>query len=116
MGAFAYCEEEDTFSAKNYTDDISPETKQERLDEIMDIQEQISDEIQHEKVGKVFRVLIDREDNDYYVGRTEFDSPEVDPEVLVRKDRVLEPGNFYHVRIVEALPFELIGETESNDD
>lgn len=116
MGAFAYCEEEDTFSAKNYTDDISPETKQERLDEIMDIQEKISDEIQHEKVGKVFRVLIDREDNDYYVGRTEFDSPEVDPEVLVRKDRVLEPGNFYQVRIVEALPFELIGETESNDD
>lgn len=110
MGAFAYCEEEDTFAAKTFTDDIPEEVKQERLDKLMALQEQIALELQEEKVGKTMKVMIDREEEEYYVGRTEFDSPEVDPEVLVKKTATLSPGNFYNVKITEALPFELIGE------
>lgn len=110
MGAFAYCEEEDTFAAKTFTDDIPEEVKQERLDKLMALQEQIALELQEEKVGRTMKVMIDREEEEYYVGRTEFDSPEVDPEVLVKKTATLSPGNFYNVKITEALPFELIGE------
>lgn len=110
MGAFAYCEEDDTYAAKHLSDEISDEVKQKRLDEIMQLQEDISFDIQKEKVGKVFEVLVDREDEDYYVGRTQFDSPEVDPEVLIKKDMTLVPGNYYSVKVVEALPFELIAE------
>lgn len=110
MGAFAYCEEDDTFAARNLPDDISDSIKQQRLDEIMDIQEGISYDIQKEKVGSVLEVLVDREDADYYVGRTQFDSPEVDPEVLIDKNVELIPGKYYNVRITEALPFELIAE------
>lgn len=110
MGAFAYCEEDDTYAARNFKDEIPEDVKQRRLDEIMAIQEEISLEIQDQKVGKIMEVVIDREDTDYYVGRTQFDSPEVDPEVLIRKNIKLIPGNYYNVRIVEALPFELIGE------
>ncbi|MDE6199711.1 MAG: 30S ribosomal protein S12 methylthiotransferase RimO [Muribaculaceae bacterium] len=110
MGAFAYCEEDDTHAARNLPDNIEEDVKQERLDEIMRIQEEISLEIQSEKVGKIFDVLVDREDEDYYVARTQFDSPEVDPEVLIKKDAVLHPGNYYKVKVVEALPFELISE------
>lgn len=110
MGAFAYCEEDDTYAVRNFKDEISEDVKQRRLDEIMAIQEEISLEIQDQKVGKIMEVVIDREDTDYYVGRTQFDSPEVDPEVLIRKIIKLIPGNYYNVRIVEALPFELIGE------
>lgn len=110
MGAFAYCEEEDTYAARNLPDVIDEETKQRRLDEIMGLQEEISLEIQNNKVGKVFEVLVDREDDDYYIARTRFDSPEVDPEVLIRKDCELVPGNYYNVRVIDALPFELIAE------
>lgn len=110
MGAFAYCEEDDTYAARNFKDEIPEDVKQRRLDEIMAIQEEISLEIQDQKVGKIMEVIIDREDTDYYIGRTQFDSPEVDPEVLIRKNIKLIPGNYYNVRIVEALPFELIGE------
>ena len=85
MGAFAYCEEDDTFAAKNYTDDITQEVKDARLNEIMEIQEGIALELNEAKIGSTLRVIIDREEADYYVGRTEFDSPEVDPEVLVSK-------------------------------
>ena len=99
MGAFAYCEEDDTFAARNLPDDIPDSIKQQRLDEIMDIQEGISYDIQKEKVGRVLEVLVDREDADYYVGRTQFDSPEVDPEVLIEKNVELIPGNYYNVRI-----------------
>lgn len=108
MGAFAYCEEEDTAAQKNFNDDIPEEVKQVRLDKLMSLQEEISMEIQQSKVGKTFRVIIDREEEDYYVGRTEYDSPEVDPEVLVEKTRKLTPGEFYQVKVVTALPFELI--------
>ena len=110
MGAFAYCEEEDTFAAKNFEDSIPQEVKEARLDEIMAIQEEIAMDLNSEKVGKILNVIVDREDNEYYIGRTEFDSPEVDPEVLISKKTPLKIGEFYNIRIKEALPFELIGE------
>ena len=110
MGAFAYCEEEGTYAEKNYDDIIPQEVKEERLSEIMEIQEGISLEYNEQKIGETLRVIIDREEDDYYVGRTQFDSPDVDPEVLVRKTQSMETGKFYNVLIKEALPFELIGE------
>ena len=109
MGAFAYCEEDDTFAAKNYTDDITQEVKDARLNEIMEIQEGIALELNEAKIGSTLRVIIDREEADYYVGRTEFDSPEVDPEVLVTKTSRLNIGDFYDVTIESAMPFELMG-------
>lgn len=109
MGAFAYCEEEDTFAAKQFKDEIPESTRQKRLDQLMALQEEISSEINESKIGKVFRVIIDREEPDFYVGRTEFDSPEVDPEVLIEKKRPLKRGEFTEVRIVQSLPYELIG-------
>ena len=110
MGAFAYCEEEGTFAANNLPDLIPEDVKQERLSRLMALQEEISLEIQQEKKGKEMDVIIDSEEEDYYVGRTEFDSPEVDPEVLVKKTRDLNSGDIVKVRITETLPFELIGE------
>ena len=86
--------------------------KDERLQIIMDVQESISQDIQDSKVGEVFKVIIDREDEDYYVGRTQWDSPEVDPEVLIEKKLQMKVGEFYNVRITQALPFELMGEVE----
>ena len=110
MGAFAYCEEEDTYGAQNFSDDIPQEVKDARLSRLMELQESVSDELQQQKVGKIMRVVIDREEPDFYVGRTEFDSPEVDPEVLVSKIIPLERGGFYNVKITSAMPFELMGE------
>ena len=110
MGAFAYCEEEDTFAARTLKDQIPQEEKQRRLDMLMAVQEEISLDIQSEKIGRKFRIMIDREENDQYIGRTEWDSPEVDPEVLVKKsDKALKCGEFCEVIIDEAMPFELIG-------
>lgn len=109
MGAFAYCEEEDTYAARNYTDDVPPSVKQKRLDRLMELQQEISQEIQNKKIGSTLRVIIDREDPDYYIGRTEWDSPEVDPEVLIEKSEKLSAGQFVNVLITDALPFELIG-------
>lgn len=83
MGAFAYSEEEGTYSEIHYNDDIADDIKQKRLDRLMDLQQNISGEIASEKIGKVFKVIIDRKEGDYYIGRTEFSSPEVDPEVLI---------------------------------
>ncbi|MCM1349121.1 MAG: 30S ribosomal protein S12 methylthiotransferase RimO [Firmicutes bacterium] len=110
MGAFAYCEEEDTYAARNFSDDIPEEVKKNRLDSLMELQEEIALEHQQAKVGSVMKVMIDREEEDYYVGRTEFDSPDVDPEVLVEKSVALAPGEFCNVKIIEAMPFELIGQ------
>lgn len=112
MGAFAYCEEEDTPAAKLHADNVSQSVKQYRLDKLMALQEQISLEIQQEKVGQVLRVMIDREEEEFFIGRTQWDSPEVDPEVLVKKDRRLAVGQWADVRITQALPFELMGEVE----
>lgn len=109
MGAFAYCEEEDTYGAKHFKDDIPEDVKQARLDRLMDLQREIADEISRSKVGSCQRVIIDSETDDYYVGRTEFDSPEVDPEVLVEKTRVLSVGDMVDVEITGADTFELYG-------
>lgn len=108
MGAFAYCEEDDTYAAKNFSDSIPQEVKESRLEEIMTIQEDVALESNQSKIGKTMTVVIDREEPDYFVGRTEFDSPEVDPEVLIDKDNRLTIGNFYDVEITDALPFELM--------
>lgn len=108
MGAFAYCEEDDTYAAKNFSDSIPQEVKESRLEEIMTIQEDVALESNQSKIGKTMTVVIDREEPDYFVGRTEFDSPEVDPEVLIDKDDRLTVGNFYDIEITEALPFELM--------
>ncbi|MBQ1987576.1 MAG: 30S ribosomal protein S12 methylthiotransferase RimO [Muribaculaceae bacterium] len=110
MGAFAYCEEDGTYAAKNYSDSIPQEAKEQRLAEIMELQEAISLEINENKIGTIQKVVIDREEEDYYIGRTQYDSPDVDPEVLVKKTTALNIGEFYSVQINEALPFELIGE------
>ena len=112
MGAFAYSQEEGTYAAEHFADDIPAEVKQRRLDEIMELQEQISLDVNEEKVGSTMRVIIDSEDEEYYVGRTEFDSPEVDPEVLIAKKQPLTIGEFYDVTITEALPYELIAEVK----
>ena len=108
MGAFAYCEEEGTYAANNLPDSIDPEVKQQRLDQLMALQEEISASVQDSKVGSRMKVIVDREEPDYYVGRTEFDSPEVDPEVLIRKTRKMHPGEFVNVLIESAMPYELV--------
>lgn len=110
MGAFAYSEEEGTYSARHYKDDISPEEKQRRLDKLMALQQTISAEVEAEKVGQVMRVIIDRKEGDYYVGRTEYCSPEVDPEVLISSDKPLRIGDFYQVRITDSEEFDIYAE------
>ena len=110
MGAFAYSEEDGTYSADHYQDDVPEEVKQQRLDKLMRIQQNISAELEAEKVGQVLRVIIDREEGEYYVGRTEFCSPEVDPEVLIPADVALEIGGFYQVKITDSEEFDLYGE------
>ena len=107
MGAFAYSEEEGTYSAKHYKDDVPPEIKQQRLDKLMRIQQNISAELEAEKVGQQMRVIIDRKEGDWYVGRTEFCSPEVDPEVLLPASEPLTIGEFYDVVITDAEEFDL---------
>lgn len=110
MGAFAYSEEEGTYAASHYEDNISPELKQVRLDELMSIQQQISAELNKAKIGRCFKVIIDRKEGEYYVGRTEFDSPEVDPEVLIEQgNESLEIGNFYQVEIDSSDDYDLFG-------
>lgn len=114
MGAFAYCEEEDTYAAKQFDDNIPQSVKERRLSEIMALQEEISLEINESKIGSILKVIIDREESDYFIGRTEYDSPEVDPEVLIEKDSALKVGEFYTVKVTGALPFELIGKAINN--
>jgi ribosomal protein S12 methylthiotransferase len=108
MGAFAYSEEEGTFAAQEYTDDVPHEVKQARLDKLMAIQQRISAELSDRKIGQELKVVIDRIEGDYYIGRTEFDSPEVDPEVLIKTDSAeLKIGEFYRVRVNSADDFDL---------
>ena len=108
MGAFAYSEAEGTYSAEHYTDDVPEEVKQERLSKLMALQQEISAEIQAAKVGTTMRVIIDRKEGDYYIGRTEFSSPEVDPEVLIpAAERTLRIGTFYDTTITGAEEFDL---------
>lgn len=110
MGAFAYSHETGTYAHTHYADEIPEEVKQDRLDYIMRIQENISAEINEQKIGQTFRTIVDREEEDFYMGRTEFDSPDVDPEVLIKKEKLLIPGQFYQVKVTDAQPFELYGE------
>ena len=112
MGAFAYSEEDGTYSAKHYEDDVPADVKQKRLDKLMRVQQNISAELEAEKVGSVMRVIIDRQEGDWYVGRTEFCSPEVDPEVLIPVSEELTIGAFYDARITDAEEFDLYATTK----
>ena len=112
MGAFAYSEEEGTYSEQHYEDDVPEEVKQQRLDKLMRVQQRISEEIEAEKVNSIQRVIIDRQEGDYYIGRTQYCSPEVDPEVLIPvSDRYLEIGEFYDVLITDSEEFDIYGIT-----
>ena len=113
MGAFAFSNEEGTYAAEHYQDDIPEEMKQKRLDKLMRIQEQIAGEISESRIGKTLRTIIDREEDDYYVGRTEWDSPEVDCEVLISKQTALKIGAFYNIKITGSENFDLYGELNS---
>jgi ribosomal protein S12 methylthiotransferase rimO len=109
MGAFTYSEEDGTYGAAHYKDDISPEIKQQRLDQLMALQQEIATEAEAKKVGETLLTIIDRKEGEYYVGRTEFCSPEVDPEVLISTDKKLKVGNFYEVEITNSDEFDLYG-------
>lgn len=109
MGAFAYSHEEGTYAYQHYKDEIPQEVKQERLDYLMRVQEGISADVNASKVGQTFRVVVDREEEDFYVGRTQYDSPEVDPEILISKETPLSPGSFYEVKVIDAQAFDLYG-------
>lgn len=110
LGVFPYSHEEDTYAYRHYEDDVDPELKQERADALMELQNGISRAHNEAKVGQVLKVIVDREENGYYVGRSEFDSPEVDPEVLISSTRALAPGTFYEVRITGAEDYDLFAE------
>ena len=112
MGAFAYSEEEGTYSAQHYKDDVPEEVKQQRLDKLMRIQQHISYEIESQKVGTIQQVIIDRKEGDWYVGRTEYCSPEVDPEVLIPASEQLVIGNFYRTLITDSEEFDLYATTK----
>lgn len=112
MGAFAYSEEEGTYSAEHYLDDVPGELKQRRLDKLMRVQQNISAELEAQKIGQTLRVIIDRIEGDWYIGRTEFCSPEVDPEVLIPAQEDLHIGEFYEVRITDAEEFDLYATTK----
>ena len=112
MGAFAYSEEDGTYSATHYQDDVPMDVKQARLDRLMRIQQNISAEIEAAKIGQTLKVIIDRTEGDWYVGRSEFCSPEVDPEVLIPIDEPLTIGSFYDVKITDAEEFDLYATTQ----
>ena len=111
MGAFSYSEEDGTYAAENYRDSVSKKKKQERLDRLMDIQQRISTKLNYDKVGSTYKTIIDRVEGDYYIGRTEYDSPDVDTEVLIPVGSGnLEIGAIYNVRINDATELDLMGE------
>ncbi len=117
MGAFAYSEEDGTFSALHYKDDVPEEVKQHRLDELMALQEEISGEMEACQVGKIMKVIIDRKEGSYFVGRTEFSSPEVDPEVLipVSGNPSVRTGRFYQVKITGSEDYDLFGKIDAHE-
>lgn len=115
MGAFAYCQEDGTWAARHLKDEIPADVKQQRLDRIMALQQRISAEVQAEKVGQTMRVIIDRREGEYYIGRTQYDSPEVDPEVLIPADgHTLRRGTFYDIDITDSDDFDLYGIRHTN--
>lgn len=111
MGAFMYSEEEGTYGANHYADDVPEDVKQRRLDELMAVQQEISAEIEAAKIGSTMKVIIDRKENDYFIGRSEFCSPEVDPEILIQGgQKAVQIGSFYQVKITDGEEFDLYGE------
>jgi len=110
LGVFAYSHEEDTYSYNEYKDDIPSDAKEARVAELMDIQQNISAELNESLIGKIFKVIIDRKEGEFFVGRSEFDSPEVDQEILISAEHLLEPGNFYNILITKSTEFDLYGE------
>lgn len=110
LGAFAYSEEDGTYAAQNYKDNVSKKKKQERLDILMEVQQRISNKLNSEKIGQIYKTIIDRTEGDYYIGRTEYDSPDVDTEILIPINKLkLKIGHFYDVEIVDATEFDLMG-------
>ena len=115
LGAFMYCEEEGTYAAEHYTDDVPQEIKQHRYDLLMETQQSISETLGKAKIGKTFRTIIDRVEGEYYIGRTEYDSPDVDGEVLIKKtdSETISVGEFYNVIITDADEYDLYGKIEN---
>ena len=113
LGAFAYSHEEGTYGYKKYKDDVPEEVKQARVEELMGLQQIISSQLNAAKVGQTLKVIIDREDDEFFVGRTEFDSPEVDGEVLISKDIPLTKGKFYPIKITGSEEFDLYGKVQN---
>jgi ribosomal protein S12 methylthiotransferase len=114
LGAFIYSDEDGTYSNLHYKDNIPLEIKSRRMDELMAVQEQIAQEIAENKTGQTLKVIVDREEPDFYIGRTEYDSPEVDTEVLIDKKQALISGEFYPVKITGTQSFDLFGSIEYN--
>jgi len=112
FGVFTYSAEENT-TAHTLPDDVPDETKQQRANEIMEIQEQISLELNKSRIGETLKVIIDRLEGGFWVGRSQFDSPEVDNEILIPEENILTPGQFYAVKITGAEAFDLFGEVQS---
>ena len=116
MGAFAYSEEEGTYAAEHFEDNIDDDTKQARLSRLMRVQQRIAEEVSAASIGKTFQVVVDREEGEYFIGRTQYDSPEVDPEVLLLKtNNEVEIGHYYMVEITGADEFDLYGKVISNE-
>jgi ribosomal protein S12 methylthiotransferase len=114
LGAFIYSEEEGTWSAQHYKDSISAKTKQERFDELMRMQETIAAKIHEAKIGQTLKVIIDREEPEFYIGRSEYESPEIDPEILIDKNTPLTIGEFYPIRITSTQSYDLFGSFSTN--
>lgn len=110
LGVFSYSHEEDTYSYNEYKDEITASVKESRVAELMEIQQDISSELNELQVGKTLKVIIDRKEGEFFVGRTEFDSPEVDQEVLIKAEYNLKPGNFYNILVIQSTEFDLYGE------
>ena len=112
LGVFAYSHEEDTYAYNNYQDNISQSVKKARVSELMEIQQNISNELNSAKTGSVYKVIIDRREGEYFIGRTEFDSAEVDQEVLIKLEHNLKPDSFYNILITQSTDFDLYGKPE----
>ncbi|MCB0855697.1 MAG: 30S ribosomal protein S12 methylthiotransferase RimO, partial [Bacteroidetes bacterium] len=112
LGVFTYSHEENTHAGNVFQDDLSDEVKERRFDEIMEIQQDISFEHNRKLVGQSLKVIVDKQENDYFVGRTEFDSPEVDNEVIIYSDQALKTGDFVEITISDAMEYDLIGKTK----
>lgn len=110
LGVFAYSHEEDTYSFNKYEDDIPEDIKEQRVAELMQVQQNIASELNQEYIGRTMKVIIDRKENEFFIGRTEYDSPEVDQEVLIESHFDIQPGNFYNVLITKTTEFDLYGE------